>query len=328
MSTKCNIERPLLADSAQDEELHLLKFPVYVSPKLDGIRCLIINGKAVSRKFEPIPNQHIVKTLEKVLPDGMDGELMVRGKETSFNAAQSGIMTEDGLPDFVFHIFDYVKDSLDRPFSKRLEDLKEWYSKNKHKLSFGGEAEDDEDAPIFRQKTDEQPFVELVPQLLINSVEELLQFEKECFEKGYEGAMIRSPEGVYKCNRSTFLDGILLKRKRWVDSEMRITGFEEQKQNTNKQEKNELGLSKRSSHKDGKVGKGTLGKILGVDIHHGWDLKIATVEGMTKQMRQEIWDNPEKYLNKIMTYKYQKEGMKNKPRIPIGKGFRDERDMS
>jgi len=43
------LKKPMLA--ATIEDIHQIKFGVMASPKLDGIRCLIINNKAVSRSF-------------------------------------------------------------------------------------------------------------------------------------------------------------------------------------------------------------------------------------------------------------------------------------
>jgi len=52
------INRPMLAVAIKD--LDDLDYPLYVSPKLDGIRCLIHPELGpVSRKFKPIPNDHI-----------------------------------------------------------------------------------------------------------------------------------------------------------------------------------------------------------------------------------------------------------------------------
>lgn len=48
---------PMLATAV--ENLDVLKYPVLVSPKLDGIRCLIIDGVAMSRSLKPIPNKHV-----------------------------------------------------------------------------------------------------------------------------------------------------------------------------------------------------------------------------------------------------------------------------
>jgi len=51
------IVKPMLAGKC--EQPSALRFPVLATPKLDGIRCLKINGRAVSRSFKPISNTFI-----------------------------------------------------------------------------------------------------------------------------------------------------------------------------------------------------------------------------------------------------------------------------
>jgi len=79
------------------------------------------------------------------------------------------------------------------------------------------------------------------------------------------------------------------------------------------------------------VGKGTLGKFLVREVGDvPWkdrEFAIGTGEGLTQLLRQQIWDAKETYLGKIVTYKYQPHGVKDLPRLPIWKGFRDKRDM-
>jgi len=45
--------KPLLA--AKLESLDQLRYPVLATPKLDGIRCLLWQGRAMTRKLKPIP---------------------------------------------------------------------------------------------------------------------------------------------------------------------------------------------------------------------------------------------------------------------------------
>ena len=45
--------RPLLAATV---DLDKVKFPCYVSPKLDGIRVLGMSGKAMTRSLKEVPN--------------------------------------------------------------------------------------------------------------------------------------------------------------------------------------------------------------------------------------------------------------------------------
>jgi DNA ligase-1 len=294
------ITKPMLAGSLSD--ISAICFPILATPKLDGIRCLRINGKTVSRKFLPIPNNHI-QILMQNLPDGLDGELLI--KNGNFNQVQSAVMSEDGEPDFEFHIFDYVKDALNSPYSKRIEDLK----------SIG------ESLPSF---------CKLVLPTLIQNSEDLNKYEQARIAENYEGIMVRAPNGKYKCGRSTEKEGLLLKIKRFNDSEAKIIDFQEQYENTNKAEEDAFGNLKRSQKISGMVGKNTLGRFLvrevGSTPWNGKEFFIGTGEGLTEALRKEIWQNKNLYLGRLITYKYQPHGVKDLPRLPIFKGFRDERD--
>jgi DNA ligase-1 len=126
-------------------------------------------------------------------------------------------------------------------------------------------------------------------------------------------------------------EGYLLKRKPFKDSEAIIVGFEEQMENANEAEQDAFGRTKRSKHLEGMIPKDTLGKFLVREIGETpWldrEFAIGTGEGLTQDLRKEIWDNQSKYLGKIVTYKYQPHGIKDLPRLPIWKGFRDKRDL-
>lgn len=295
------ITRPMLAVAA---ELDQVMFPVIGSPKLDGIRCLKVAGYIVSRSFKPIPNNFIRDTLERSHPDGIDGEIMIEG--ATFSEITSAVMSEDGEPNFVYHMFDYVQDGLDKPYVERLADL----------------------------RTVVLPYSKIVPTKRLNNAAELAQYELECLAAGYEGVMIRSIGGRYKCGRSTIREGLLLKIKQWDDFEAKIVGFVEKMHNENEAEENELGLSKRSTAKAGMVPANTLGKFLVhsmadvMNIKVGDELKVGSGEGLTAALRQTVWDNKEDYLNKIIKCVYQKCGAKDKPRFITFGGFRDPRDMS
>ncbi|MCX6877329.1 MAG: hypothetical protein NTW21_26500 [Verrucomicrobia bacterium] len=96
------ISKPMLASKCERPDL--LPFPVLATPKLDGIRYLKLGGKALTRSFKPISNRFAREWIEANLPDGLDGELMLRGG--TFNETTSAIGARDGQPDFVFHVFD------------------------------------------------------------------------------------------------------------------------------------------------------------------------------------------------------------------------------
>jgi DNA ligase-1 len=278
------------------------KFPLLATPKLDGIRCLTINGKALSRKFKPIPNHHIRQSLEASLNGlALDGELMVNG--ANFNGVQSGVMSEDGTPNFEYWVFDYVTD-INKPYHERMTEL--------------GALQ----LPKFCKK---------VLPVVVNNIEELVKLETAWLAQGFEGVMLRSMKSPYKNGRSTLREHYLLKLKQFKDSEAKVIGFIEQLHNSNKAEVDELGHTKRSKAQDGMIPAGTLGKFAVVEVGDtpwkGKEFFIGTGEGLTAELRKEIWDNQDKYRNKLITYKYQPFGVKDLPRLPIWRGFRDERDI-
>ena len=293
------IKKPMLSGTL--ENLSDARFPLLATPKLDGIRCLRIEGKTLSRKFKPIPNKY-VQSVMNVLPDGLDGELMIKG--ASFNEIQSGIMSEDGEPDFEFWVFDYVTD-LSTPYYKRMEQL-------------GSLA-----LPTFCKK---------VLPIAVNNIDDLVKIETSWLNQGFEGVMLRSMTSPYKNGRSTLKEHFLLKLKQFKDSEAKIIGFVEQMHNNNEAEIDELGHTKRSKKQDNMIPANTLGKFIVVEIGDtpwsGKEFFIGTGEGLTAELRETIWNDKEKYLNKVVTYKYQPHGTKDLPRLPIWKGFRSDDDIS
>lgn len=290
------ITKPMLAETIED--LSEVQFPVGATPKLDGIRCLVVNGKALTRKFKPIPNHHIRNHIEKYCVDGFDGEIVCFGK--TFNEIQSLVMTEEGEPNFTYVVFDYVKDDLNKPYTKRL-------------LDFLALPDD-----ILGRVT------VLVPTPVTN-LEELNAIVDMHIKKGYEGTMIRTLNSPYKNGRSTVKQGWLLKIKQFRDAEAYILGFEEKMTNNNELETNELGYAKRSSHKANLEPAGTLGSLFVRDKVSNIAFSIGT--GFDDELRQKIWNNRDEYMGEVITYTFQPSGMKDKPRFPSFKGFRDERDM-
>lgn len=301
------IKKPMLAASMEDSKGNAVKFnqlsyPFFASIKLDGIRALKINGQTLSRSFKPIPNKHI-QTMMASLPDGLDGELVVVGQE--FSGTSSGVMSRDGTPNFEFHIFDYVKDDINKPFYDRF---------NKDLL------------PLFADKK-LPSFCRIVSQNLVLDEQELLKYEDAMVAQGHEGVMLRKPNSPYKCGRSSFKESFLIKVKRFKDSEAEIIKLEEKYHNENEATLDELGHTKRSSSKDGLTPANTLGTMIVRDIHSGLEFGIGTGKGLDDTLRKTIWLNQHEYVGKLVKYRYQEVGTKDLPRIPSFQGFRDKKDL-
>ncbi len=315
IGTTMSIKRPMKASPVTD--LSVVKFPCYVQPKIDGIRCTVINGVGYSASMKPIRNKYVQKVLSEceLNKDKIyDGELIVGN---NFQQTSSAIMSEDGEPNFTFIIFD-IFDSL-RIFHMRLRDLCGHLFISPHLL-------------MSHTK-------------LVNNMEELLKEIADYEECGYEGTMIRSPTAFYKQGRSTVKEQALLKIKKFSDAEALIIGYEEEMHNTNEKVTNELGLSERSSHKGNLVGKGTLGAFIvefnpsigkacdvDMEVHctamatHKIHFNIGS--GFTKEQRKEFWVSRKLLIGKTVKFKYFDYGIKDAPRHPTFLGFRDVEDMT
>jgi len=283
----------MLASKATD--LSALKYPLFASYKLDGVRAFISEGNVWSRKFKPIPNKYVQEKFSK-LPSNLDGELIL-GDPTAkdcYRKTMSAVMSHDDEAgkEVEFYVFDKV---LDRTFSERYN--------------------------IVKVECGCKVGVVVVEQKMIYSVEELLAFEEFALEQGHEGIMVRSIDGIYKHGRSTVREGWLLKVKRFEDSEAVVLGSMEFQHNTNEAFKDELGHTKRSTAKAGKVGAGMLGKLLVRDCKTGVEFEIGT--GFDFEERKSLWDERESLVGRIAKYKHFPSGSKDRPRFPVFLGWRN-----
>lgn len=295
------IKRPMLASPA---DLEKIAFPVLASTKLDGIRCIVFDGVPYSRNLKPIPNKHIRAFFGQFKDEfhGYDGELLV-GDATAHGAFQvstSGIMSHEGEPDFNFHVFDRIGQE---PYQERLS-----------------------------QVTSDHPQVHPLPHYLIESFEDLMRFEEAAVKAGYEGVMLRHPEGPYKEGRSTAKEGYLLKVKRFFDAEAVVIDVHPLESNQNEAKVNKLGLTERSTHKAGKVAQELLGKLTvrarfhmpHKDPHAYFSTTFKIGSGFTAAQRAELWALRDDLRGKLVTFKYQELTVDGVPRFPTFKGFRED----
>lgn len=295
--------KPMTAMKVTDADI---RFPVYASYKLDGIRAFIHESVVKGRSMKALPNWY-VQRLFSSLPAGTDGELIM-GSPTAkdvYRKTNSAVMSHDGFPDITYYVFDnaFIPAGFKaRYFSHTMTSLTRFAN------------------------------VVVLPQTLVNSLEELLKFEAHALEQGYEGVMIRSVDGKYKYGKSTVKEGIMLKVKRYEDAEAKIVGTEAWEHNANEATTNELGRTKRSSHKENKVALDILGKLNVVGLaepFEGIAFDIGTgFDGADDETgeRGQLWKVRDSLIGKIVKFKYFPVGVKDKPRHPVFLGFRDEVD--
>lgn len=274
-----------------------LRYPLLASPKIDGIRCLCNKGQVRSRKNLPIPNEWI-RTHIGMLGDGPDGEIVTYtdGVMDDFHTVQSKVMSEDGMPDFKYMIFDYVHDGFEwEEYTDRLK------------------------VSLLLVKWGES-FVKQVGNIIVYNEEHLNIFESECLLSGYEGVCLRSPSSPYKSGRSTFDQHYLLKLKRFSDAEATVIGVEPLERNLNEATIDETGHTKRSHAQAGKVTDLLrVGALVVRDLKTNVEFRLS---GFTDKQRLDLMANPP--IGQIVTYRHQPYGAKpgGAPRIPVFRGVR------
>jgi DNA ligase-1 len=265
--------------------------PVLATPKIDGIRFLMMNGKAVTRKLKPIPNRALRAYLEQHLPDGLEGELKAPGK---FNMTSSAVMSHENEAwrTVKILIFDIIQ--MESPYIDRMRDL---------------------------NKIKGLPIIKLLP-VLIRNDKELHAYEKKMLKAGHEGVMLRVPGGFYKFGKSTLNQFWLVKYIRTLSAEAKVVGFNQFEHNDNEATTDELGKTKRSKKKEGMVLMPMTGSFIVKGINGTHKGKVFNVGGITRKLAEDSWNKKSKYLGQVMTFEYKPYGEKDLPRHARFKAWR------
>lgn len=189
----CNDKLPL--------DSKYLKYPLYASRKYDGHRCLLKSGQWLTRSFKTHVNKNIPEYFAKINEYSkkhkivFDGELYAH--ELSFNQIQSVLRGYDVIipPSVKYYIFDCATET-------------DWYNK-KYKEPYKDRLSKYLD--IIAKINDDK--IIAVENLLVSSPEEAETFYNKALEDGFEGMILRGPNGIYKHNRATKNENIMFKYK-------------------------------------------------------------------------------------------------------------------
>ena len=225
---------PMLAKSFKDGEKHLV-FPIYIQPKLDGVRCLSFLKKPDSSEKEviiytrtkkPFPSVDYLKKIlypylnslyDKTNKQSiyLDGELYKHGKKLQDISGDSRNETADvsdkNLNRNEYHIYDcFYPNELDSTFESRHEQLLELYN-----------SLEDEDEVVIKQ----------VPTYLVKDIAAAEKKYAQFTKMGYEGAILRNADGPYLADPNktgSFLrSNDLVKMKPKFTDEFIVVGFTE-----------------------------------------------------------------------------------------------------
>jgi DNA ligase 1 len=274
---------PMLAHSFADHG-HKIKYPAFVQPKLDGIRCIAMvkGGKCTlwSRTRKLITGvPHIQRQLEQAFPKQdliLDGELYNHSFKSEFEKIVSFVRQEepaDGHEVVEYHVYDVVNESQFMVRGQHLYDLIHTTKKAKGGLDS----------------------VVVVSTSMVMGENEAVEAFTNWRQQGYEGAMLRNAGGLYVNKRSYDLQKV----KEFDDAEFDIIGIEE-------------GRGKLSGHVGAFICRTKDGKEF-----------LAKMSGDTGKLK-EYFKSHSLWKGKRLTVKYQGlTGAGGVPRFPVGVAIRD-----
>ena len=258
--------------------------PVYIQPKLDGVRCLFTANGAYSRNDKQFMNvKHIEMSLKPFFdqnPDVvLDGELYNHKLKNDFEKIISLVRKQKPTDEdrrnaqhlVQFHVYDYFSmDSHYESYKHRMDNLtvSDIYS----------------------------ACVKYVPTYRVHKHEEALNMHHDAFlADGYEGSILRL-NGLYKHGRSYDL----MKFKDFSDAEATIVGYE-------------LGKGKRT---------GTLGKFMMLD-DEGVTFGCPPGKGYNYKDLANMLKNINDYIGKRATFTYFQRTNAGSYRHPLFKCIRN-----
>ena len=199
--------KPMLAHKFDEKRVDWSQ-PVYIQPKLDGVRCLFTKDGAYSRAGNKFMNvAHIELALIpffKQYPDVvLDGELYNHELKDNFEKIISLVRKQKPTADnrleakqlVQFHVYDYFDGVMYDSYKTRMHQLV--------------------NSAIYDIQ------IKYVPAYLVDSYNYAREIHTDFLAKGYEGSIIRL-DGLYKHGRSYDL----MKFKDFSDDEATIIGYE------------------------------------------------------------------------------------------------------
>lgn len=304
------MRKPMLASDYVEGKGH---FPCIAQPKIDGVRGLTQEGQHTGRSLKPLGNLFTGKLFGRPELNGCDGELAAE-LETHprlCNLTTSATSTHSGEPFVLWWLFDLITvANEDENYFHRYKELTELVERLQRipgNYEWAGR-------------------LRVVPSVVCKSEEELFAIDAKWLEEGYEGTIVRDPDGLHKAGRSTVKEGGLLRIKRFSEEEAVVYAVEEGQTNNNTAQVNELGNTFRSSHAAGMVPNGMIGALLCRDVKTGQEITVGAGR-LTHTERKYLFENQNEVIGKTVKYKKFPKGEKDKPRFPTFQSFRNPNDM-
>ena len=276
---------PMLAKEYSEKKHNKEDISWYAQPKLDGVRCLAIKDRdgvrLLSRSGKPYDVQHIVNDLMLNLPDGvmLDGELYIHGMSLQQlislvkKPQPKSIQIEYRVYDIIDNL--HIEETQQKlPFKHRNNFLKLFFNLKNFSHTFMVKSE----------------VIKNIETEITNYLESMLSF-------GYEGAILRHPEGIYQFG---YRSNDLLKVKKFQDAEFEVVGFKE--------------------------GEGKMeGHVIFVCKNDVNDETFDVVPKATMDERKQMYESGNNFIGKKYTVKFFDRTDAKVPRFGVGLAFQEDR---
>ena len=281
--------KPMLAHKFDNKRVDWSK-PVFIQPKLDGIRCIMKSDGCYSRNGKKFMNvQHLyTKAIQDLFKANpllvIDGELYNHDLRDNFEKIVSLVRKQKPTPDdrkearklIQYHVYDYCM-AVNNKLNLLESDMNR-YEKRMHQLTC---------SDMYGKH------IRYVPSRGVHSLDKAKEIHNDFLEKGYEGSILRL-DGPYKCGRSYDL----MKFKDFSDTEATIVSWVE-------------GKGKR---------RGTIGKFIAVDsdgIRFGMPVMDNFKKLQTNFKAMQDW------VGRTATFTYFERTKAGSYRHPLFKAIRD-----
>jgi DNA ligase-1 len=313
---KSKIFKPMLAPN-DEKNIEEIKYPILASYKLDGIRCLFIKGEMLSRSLKPIQNKQLKEKFKSLIDYSREHNLILDGEiyspELTFQEITRYVMTQDFTDKKSIKKYGKV---LTIPKSLKFYGFDIVWNNNFNERFIDriGGVSTDIDLELW----------EAVSQITMNNKEDIEEYFETALKNGYEGLILKDPNGRYKCGRGTIKEGLIYKVKPYKTFDAKIIGVIQATKVDPKAEKkiNELGRSVTSK----KLGDRLLiNKASAFEVFYN-DKILKVTLAMTDEEKETIWAKRSTYIGKIIEYKGMLIGSKDVPRHPVMIRFREDKN--
>ena len=298
--------KPMKASDVKDVDA--LVYPLEVLTKYDGVYALVVGGNLLGRSLKPFKNTYITELLSDGVFEGFVGELCETQESKSLaredlcRNTTSCVNTINKVWSFTWKLFDYIHpDVIHLSYTERMEALYKRIGQTTSHID-----------------------VCVVGSTTAACGADVIDMYEESLSLGYEGIILRKPDGNWKNGRSTLKEQFLLRMKPQSDSEAVVVGVVEAMENNNVAKVNELGYTERSSHQENKIGKGMVGSFLCIDLVSGRDITVSAGK-LTHDERVEYFNSPP--LHQVVKYRSMTYGVKAAPRFARFYSFRAVEDL-